>query len=337
MTKRFGNLFEEVASFENLRMSFRLASKGKAQLSDVVQIRYDLETRLFDLRRRLLAGQYRFGPYKAFRILEPKPRDIVAAPFEDRIVHHAICNVLIPIFEKTFIHDSYACRAGKGTHMAVLRLQEHMRRQPHAYVLQCDVRKYFRSVDHEVLKGLIRRKIKDGRLLSLVDPLIDSCPVHPDFGEGKGLPIGNLSSQLFANVYLDPLDHFVSEELAVGRFVRYVDDWVLVHPDKQVLLDAKITIESYIGNRLHLSLHTAKCHVRPCRAGVTFLGYRVWPALRRVKTATMVRIRRQEKALREQYWLGRIDERQYQQGVSSLLGHVRWGDGSGTLSEELMS
>jgi len=156
--KRYGNLFDSVITFENLYRAFRLAAKGKREQPEVISWRYGLETRLLDLRDRLAEGSYEFGPYRSFMVLDPKPRHIVAAPFEDRIVHHALCNVLEPIFERTFIFDSYACRKGKGTHPAVFRLQEFMRGTPGGHVLQCDVRKYFQSVYHPVLKMLIRRK-----------------------------------------------------------------------------------------------------------------------------------------------------------------------------------
>jgi len=222
--KRYRDLFDSVIAFENLYRAFRLAARGKQEQPEVVAWRYGLEGRLLDLQERLLAESYRFGPYCAFMVLDPKPRHIVAAPFEDRIVHHAVCNILEPIFERTFIFDSYACRKGKGTHPAVFRLQEFMRSAPGGHVLQCDVRKYFQSVDHAVLKGLIRRKVKDHRLLRLMDSVIDSSPANPEVGPGRGLPIGNLTSQLYANVYLDPLDHFVKEQLRGHRYVRYVDD-----------------------------------------------------------------------------------------------------------------
>lgn len=335
--KRYGGLFDSVISFENLHSAFRLAARGKREQPEVVRWRYHLETRLLKLRDRLVAGDYEFGPYRSFMVLDPKPRNIVAAPFEDRIVHHAMCNVLVPVFEKSFIFDSYACRDGKGTHPAVFRLQEFMRGTPGGHVLQCDVRKYFQSVDHAVLKRLIRRKVKDCSLLQLVDAVIDSSPVHPDVEPGRGLPIGNLTSQLFANVYLDPLDHFVKELLRGQHYVRYVDDWVVVDQDKSRLHEMKGRIGLFLADVLQLDLHPNKSHVVPCRSGVTFLGYRVWPNRLRVKTATMVRIRRKEKALRKGYWQGTVTAEEYRQTVASLLGHIKWGDRTGAVTKQLLS
>ena len=335
--KRAGNLFGDVVCFENLYQAFRAASRGKRELPEVAHYRYDQEARLLALRDRLQRERYDFGPYRTFHVRDPKPRRIVAAPFEDRIVHHAMCNVLSPAFEPTFIFDSYACRKGKGTHAAVLRLQRFLRRAGSTHVLQCDIRKYFPSTDHAMLKRLIRRKVKDGRLLDLVDRVIDSAPPEPGFGAAKGLPIGNLTSQLFANVYLDPLDHFVKEVLGRRSYVRYVDDFLCLGDTRQELVVAKDVITSFLTDRLQLELHPDKCHVYPARVGVTFLGYRVWPYRIRVKTTTLVRIRRREQAARRAYWEGRITLEEYGRVVSSLLGHVGWGDPSGVVGRQIRS
>lgn len=334
--KRHNNLFEPMLAFENLHHAFRLASRGKRNQPEVIRYRYSLEPNLFALRDRLLEGGYDFGPYWSFMVHDPKPRHIVAAPFEDRVVHHAMCNVMEPIFEKVFIHDSYACRDGKGTHAAVFRLQNFMRKAPEGYVLQCDIRKYFQSADHAILKTLIRRKIKDTKLLALTDRVIDSAPVHPDFGAGKGLPIGNLTSQLFANVYLNPLDHFVKETLRCKRYVRYVDDFAVVDEDKTRLHEVKADIAAYLDDALNLSLHGNKSQVFPIRKGCTFLGYRVWPYRRRVRTTTMVRIRRKERELRRAYWADEIPIETYRQTIDSFLGHMKWGDEGGFLTKQLL-
>ena len=335
--KRHGDLFGRVVDFANLHHAFRLAAKGKRGQPEVIRFRYDLEHNLLDLRRRLLAGDYEFGPYRSFQVLDPKPRRIVAAPFPDRVVHHAMCSVLAPVFVPTFIRDSYACIPGRGTHAAVLRLQHFARRPASVFVLQCDIRKYFQTIDRAVLEGLVRRKIKDRRLLALVDRVIDSAPVDPDFGPGKGLPIGNLTSQLLANVYLDPLDHFVKETPRRRCYVRYVDDFAVLGETRDELAEVRGAIAGFLADRLALGLHPNKSHVFPCRRGITFLGYRVWPHRRRVKTITMVRMRRRERAARRAYWEGRIDLETYWQTATSLLGYTKWGDGSGALKEQLLS
>jgi RNA-directed DNA polymerase len=335
--KRVGDLFDQVIAFENLLASFRAAAKGKRDRPEAIHYRHALEPNIFRLRDRLAAGDYAFGPYRRFRLFDPKPREIVAAPFEDRIAHHALCNVLVPVFEPTFIRDTYACIEGRGTHAAVLRLQGFMRSPGATHALQCDVRKYFQSVDHRVLKGLVRRKVKDARVLDLVDRVIDSAPTSPARGPGKGLPIGNLTSQLFANVYLDPLDHFVKEGLRVKRYVRYVDDFVALGSGREDLLRVRGEIAAFLRERLLLAPHPDKCHVFPARRGITFLGYRVFANRIRVKTATLVRMRRREHEARRAYWDGEIAREDYWQVASSLLGHVRLGDPSGALRAEMTS
>jgi len=335
--KRHGDLFGKVVEFGNLHRAFRLAARGKSSQPEVIRFRYDLERNLIELRSRLLDGDYEFGPYRSFQVLDPKPRRIVAAPFPDRVAHHAMCSVLAPVFEPTFIRDSYACLPGRGTHAAVLRLQHFTRRPGGVFVLQCDVRKYFQTIDRAILGRLVRRKVKDRRMLALTDRVIDSAPVDPDFGPGKGLPIGNLTSQLLANVYLDPLDHFVKEVLRRRCYVRYVDDFAVLGETRGELLEVRDAVAGFLVDRLALGLHPHKSHVFPCRRGITFLGYRIWPHRRRVKTATMVRMRRREKDARRAYWEGRIDLETYWQTAASLLGYTRWGDGSGALKKQLLS
>ncbi len=335
--KRYGNLFKHVIAFENLDRAFQKAIRGKRNQPEVIDFIYNKEKRVFDLQKQLEEGTYTFGPYQTFMIHDPKPRNIVAAPFRDRIVHHAMCNVMDPIFDRTFIFDSYACRAGKGVHKAILRVQNYMRKIPEGYVLQCDIRKYFQSVDWKILKGLIRRKLKDPRLLQLVDAVIESAPIDPEFGPGKGLPIGNLTSQLFANVYLNPMDHFVKEDLRCHYYVRYVDDWVVLDKDKKRLEDVRQSVRDFAHSRLKLRLHTDKCHISPIRKGITFLGYRFNPKWLRVKTSTMVRIRRKEKALRQAYWQGLLDADAYWCRVASMVGHIKWGYQYSVLIKQILS
>ncbi len=224
--KRQGNLWEGIISFENLLLAAHAAARGKRFKPGVARFLFDLESQILRLREELASKSYRPGPYRTFTIYEGKTRQISAAPFRDRVVHHALTGVLDPIFDRSFIVDSYACRRGKGTHAAVNRCQQFARR--HGYVLKADVRKYFPSIDHEILKTLITRKIKDLDVLWLVGLIIDrSNPQGPVLmwfpGDDlftpterrRGLPLGNQTSQFFANVYLDPLDHFVTDRLGL--------------------------------------------------------------------------------------------------------------------------
>jgi hypothetical protein len=308
--KRTGGLFEQIVSFENLHAAFLAARKGKRRTEELAAFELGLEPRLHDLRARLLAGTYRFGPYRSFRIFDPKPRTIVAAPFADRVVHHAICRVVEPVFDRTFIADSFVCRVGKGNLAAVLRLREFARQVPDGWALSCDVRKYFQSVRHDILLRLLGRKLKDPRLLDLLRDLIDSSPADPAFGAGRGIPIGNLTSQLFANVYLSPLDHFAKQALRLRSYVRYVDDIVVVEADRARLVGARTALVEALA-RLGLAFHPHRCSIARVARGVPFLGYVVSPARLRVRGDGVRRFVRRERALRRRWAAAEIDAAAY--------------------------
>lgn len=236
--KRHGNLWKQMISFEALLCASEQARRGKRCRPTVAAFEFNLERELCRLHEELTQKTYRPGAYRSFFIHEPKKRQISAAPYRDRVVHHALVSVLEPIFESTFIADSYACRKGKGTHAAVHRCQ-HFSRQ-YRYVLKADIRKFFPSVDHQILKALLARKIKDPDVMWLVEQIIDGSNSQeviqhcfPDdnlftsLERRRGIPIGNQTSQFFANVYLDPLDHFVKDWLGIKGFVRYVDDFLV--------------------------------------------------------------------------------------------------------------
>jgi RNA-directed DNA polymerase len=228
-----------ITSFDNLYLAFKNAARGKRKRPDVAAFEYNLEENLLDLQDELQSRTYTPGPYYSFRIYDPKPRLISAAPFRDRVVHHALCQVIEPLFERRFIHDSYACRVGKGTHAALDRAQRFAQCYP--YVLKCDLEQFFPSIDHAILRAQLARVIADRTVLWLIDQILASgAEVHKaDYAprcfpgddlfalaRPRGLPIGNLTSQFWANVYLNPLDHFVKRELKCRGYVRYVDDLV---------------------------------------------------------------------------------------------------------------
>ena len=232
--KRHGNLYPQIIAFENILLSAKKAEKGKRFRDNVLEFNYNLEAELTNLQQELAEKTYQPGDYRTFYIKEPKSRMISAAPYRDRVVHHALCNIIVPLIEPTFIADSYANRVGFGTHRALERFTKFARES--RYVLQCDIQKYFPSIDHEILKNLIRRKIKCRDTLWLIDTIIDNSneqlPAIEHFqGDDlltplerrRGLPIGNLTSQFFANIYLNGFDHFVKEELKVRKYLRYVD------------------------------------------------------------------------------------------------------------------
>ena len=307
--KTFKNLFQKIISFENLLLAAHKAAKGKRENANVLNFFFKLEENLFQLGEELTRQSYRPGSYSTFRIYDPKPRMISAAPFRDRVVHHALINIIEPFFKRSFIFDSYANRVGKGTHKAIRRYQAFLRK--YNFVLKCDIKKYFPSIDHEILKQLIRRTIFDQKTLWLLDTIIDgSNPQAPildyfprdelftPFIRRKGLPIGNLTSQFFANVYLNPLDHFVKEELRCQGYLRYVDDFVLFGNLKADLWNFKKSISEYLEN-LRLKLHPQHCYVYPANIGWQFLGQKIFRTHRRLTAANVRKFRSRLKKWRK--------------------------------------
>lgn len=312
MAKTFDHLFPEITSFLNLFEAFRKAAKGKRGQSVVADFEYNLERNLFDLQEQLLAKTYHPGAYRSFYIHDPKHRLVSAAPFRDRVVHHALCNVIESIFERTFIGDSYANRKGKGTHAAINRAQAWAKTYP--YVLQCDLRQFFPSVDHQILRSILARKIIDDDALWLIDQIIDGGAgvldkeYQPVFFPGddlialmrpRGLPIGNLTSQFWANVYLNEHDQFIKRELRCHAYLRYVDDVLIFHHDKKQLWAWKDAMRERL-NALRLSLHERESTVYPVKNGIPFLGFRIYPSHRRLKRRNvMAFIRRLRNAYRQ--------------------------------------
>ncbi len=223
--KRHGHLMEQLCQYGHLYRSFKKAFKGSGHTRESQAFYFALENRLINLSEKLAAGTYYPGPYRYFYIHEPKKRKISVASFEDRVVHHAVVGLLEPIYEACFIYDSYATRKGKGTQAAVRRAQYFLRHKP--WFFKADIKQYFAHIDHQILMTLIQRKVKDGAFLNLVERLISNGGIH-----GKGLPIGNLTSQFFANVYLNHLDYYVKQTLKSTAYVRYMDDFVLFYQDK---------------------------------------------------------------------------------------------------------
>lgn len=251
--KRVGGFFERIVGFDNLLLAQRRAARGKRCRTSVARFEFHLEHELFELQDELMTGSYQPGEFFTFEVRDPKRRAICAAPFRDRVVHHALCHVLEPHFERRAIFDSYACRLGKGTHAAIARARQFARRHP--YFLKCDVRKFFASVDHGVLFGLLERLFKERPLLDLLARIINHAP--PDSAPGKGLPIGNLTSQHFANLYLGELDHFLKDQLHIKGYLRYMDDFLLFAEDKPSLHLWLADLEDLLEERLDLGLKQA--------------------------------------------------------------------------------
>jgi RNA-directed DNA polymerase len=269
--RRAKRLFDDVLEFANLRRAYRGASAGLRRRAEVAAFEHDLEGELWRIRRALAAGEgYPWQDYRRFVIRDPKRREIRAAPFADRVVHHAIFNIVDPVVRRRLIDDTYACIPGRGTHGAVYRYRSFVRaRDGQGYRLQCDVKSYFASVDHRVLLGLLERCIGDARLLALLRSLIEHGAAAP----GRGMPIGNLTSQLFANLYLDPLDHFVKEELRARHYLRYMDDFVLLADDAAEAQRWRRAIDAFLAGRLVLRLNPRRTVLAPLAAAADVLGY----------------------------------------------------------------
>jgi retron-type reverse transcriptase len=334
--KRHGNLWPQITSFENLYQAAQQAQKGKRFRPNVLAFNYQLETELIQLQAELLDQSYTPGAYRTFEIYEPKPRLISAAPYRDRVVHHALCQIIQPIFEQGFIRDSYANRVGYGTHRALKRFTEFARSSQ--YVLQCDIQKYFPSIDHAILKMMIDCQIKCPPTLALIHQIIDhSNPQLPvlEYFPGddlftpwlrrRGLPIGNLTSQFFANCYLNALDHFVKRQLKAEKYLRYVDDFALFSDDRAFLADARVAIEEFLCG-LRLKIHPIKSQLFATAIGANFVGFRVLPQRIRVRNDNLRRGRRRMRQLQADYATGRIPLTQLEHSGASWAAHLAHGD-----------
>jgi len=325
--KTVKNLFQHIVSFENLVSAAHKAAKGKREQPNVMRFFAHLEENLWRMRQELITRTYQPGCYTTFEIYHPKPRLISAAPFHDRVVHHALINVIGPLVERAFVHDSYANQVDKGTHRAIRRYQFFLRR--FKYVLKCDIKKYFPSIDHEILKGLFRRKIGDGRALWLMDLIVDCSntqvfvgdyfprdDVYTPANRRKGLPIGNLTSQFFANWYLTPLDHFIKERLRCKGYLRYVDDFVLFDDGKTQLRQWEHRIEAFLID-YRLKLQPRRVQLYPATERMRFLGQVVGRNRRRLPGENVRRFRR-----RLRRWQNNPPEN-LQQRIASWMGHAR--------------
>jgi len=339
MPKTFNNLFEQIVSLGNLFMAARKAALGKRHKGYVDAFRLDLEHEIWALREELLSGAYQPGPYRVFRISDPKPRLISAAPFRDRVVHHALCNVIEPLWERRFVSESFANRRGLGTSAA----RDHfaMGIQCFPYVLCVDFCKFFPSIDHAMIKRQFRRVIRCRRTLWLLDLIVDaSNPQEPaewyfpgddlwtPFNRRRGIPLGNQTSQFFANVYLDSLDHFVKEQLRCPHYVRYVDDLALFGRTKEELRHWREAIELRAA-MMRLKVHPAKTRIFRCNEGVTFLGLRFWPGRRRLAAENVNRVRRRIKKLMILWSRGEMTREKLVGSWRGWMGHAMQAQSAG--------
>jgi len=338
--KIYKNLYDQIISLENLFLSWDKFRLGKMRKNDVMEFYLDLELNIIKLNEELSSNTYEHGRYVSFYIHDPKQRHINKALVRDRVLHHSIFSILNPIFEATYISHSFSCRDGKGTHVGFKALADMLRwvsgnGRKQCYGLKCDIKKFFDSVDHKILKEIISKKIKDEKVLWLVGIVINSyISKRSNLFERKGIPIGNLTSQLFANVYMNELDQFVKHKLKVKEYVRYTDDFVIVSCDREYLEDIKREIDAFLQTRLKLGLHPNKVFIRKFGQGIDFLGYVTKPHHVLMRTKTKKRMFKKLKSNSKKFNQGLVDITTLEQSLQSYLGVLSHADAFG-LSEKV--
>lgn len=333
--------YAEVYDWSNLLSAWRKASKGKRRGNNVAQFEFDLARHLLELQNELRNKTYCPGEYHHFVLHEAKRRLISAAPFRDRIVHHALCNVIEPIFEESFIADSYANRQGRGTHKAIARLQQFCQR--YEYVLRLDIIQHFPSMDHQILLQILQKHITDPDVLWLISVILASGADIPGqsasthfFPEDdllsltrpRGLPIGNLTSQFWSNCYLHPLDQFIKRELSVKGYLRYVDDFALFSNSKAQLWEWKQTIRDKLST-LRLRFHEGAAQVQPTTQGVPWLGMIVFPDHRRLKRRKVVHASRRLRRHYQEWQTGQVSFAELDASVQGWIAHAQHADSWG--------
>ncbi len=336
--KTYSQLYPQICAFENIFKAYRDARKGKRKFASVADFEFSQEEELVRLHDELQTQTWQPGPYHSFYIHDPKKRLISAAPFRDRVAHHALCNVIEPIWETRFIYDTYANRVGKGTHAALDRCTQYARR--FKYVLQCDLKQYFPSIDHALLRAELARWIQDDQGMDMCDRILASGVgvLKEEYAmewfagddlfaaaRPRGLPIGNLTSQFWANVYLNRFDHFVKRELKCAGYVRYVDDFLLFGDDKKEMRRWRAQVIAWLA-QLRLKLHETSAQVSPVTQGIPFLGFRVYPTHRRLKRRNALHFRARFKEKIAQVARGEMEVARLNDSVRSWINHARYGD-----------
>ena len=312
--------YKKLTQPENVFSSFYGFLAGKKKKKDVIEFSVKLEDNLFALSQSLQSMAYQPGSYESFYVRDPKVRLIHKASVPDRIVHHLVSQELEKIFEPAFIRHSYSCRKQKGTHRGVhalrnMALELRGNDQKTVWALKCDIKKFFASVNHIVLSEILSRQIKDKDCLLLVSKIINGFP--------SGIPIGNLTSQIFSNIYLNELDTFVSQKLKIKDYVRYADDFVILSRNRSYLESLLPKIAYFLKSKLNLDLHPGKIIFRKFRSGIDFLGYIVFPTQILPRTKTKRRLIRKIREKIEKYKEGKITKEKLNQTIQSYLGYLK--------------
>lgn len=342
----YKNLYNKLCSYENLLDSFNKAKKNKSKMSYVIKFEENLELNLLNLQKELKNEAYCPSSLKKFIVRDPKTRIIHSSIFIDRIVHHAIINVIEPIYRNIFIYDSFASQKDKGTHEGIKRFQKFMKKVSHngrlvknpysknsieGYVLKCDIRKYFDSMNHEILIKILEKKIQDKKIIDLIRKVLDN------FNSGVygiGLPLGNYTSQFLANVYLNELDYFIKHKLKSKYYIRYVDDFVILHRNKIRLEYLKRRIEEFLVS-LELKLHPDKCKILPLRNGINFLGYRIFYRYILLRQRNIKHFKKKLEQNLELYKQGLIDKENLSCRIEGWMGYAKFAN-TYRLREQIM-
>ncbi len=332
----YSNIYKEICSFRNLDLAYKKARKGKRNKKSVQDFEFDLERNLLQLKHELETGTYKPRPLKQFVIRDPKTRLISASDFRDRVVYHALCNIIQPIFEKTFIYDSHANQIKKGSSKAVERFDVFKKKVTDngrlvnkpldnnmvvGYVLKADIKHFFDTVDHQVLMACIKRKIKDEKIIDLIQKILNNHRTET----GKGMPIGNLTSQFFANLYLNELDYFVKHKMKVKFYIRYVDDFVLFDKSKEKLEKIKIQINEFLSI-ISLELHPEKSQIYPLHKGVKFLGFRIFYHYKILNKRNIRKMEYRLEQFEQKYMEGKMSAEEIQRSLVSWLGYAEQAD-----------
>ena len=336
--KTYKNLYKKICSIDNLMFAYKKARKGKGKSACVIEFEKNIDEEIKELNEELTSFTYKPKPLHRFVIRDPKTRVIHASAFRDRVVHHALLNVIVPIFEKRFIFDSYASRVGKGTHASLQRFDFFKRRVScngrlikrgkengnfvEGYILKADVKHYFQTINHKILIGILRRKIQDEKTIWLVQGILEN---GDDSCNGLGMPLGNYTSQFFANVYLNELDYFVKHFLKARFYIRYVDDFVIFHKCKKLLEYYRDMIERYISC-LKLELHEAKTKILPLCNGVDFVGYKVFYYYKKIRRRNIRIFRKNLNEKLKRYRSGEITKIMLIENLQGWFGYARWAD-----------
>lgn len=333
-----GLLYDNITDWDNLWLAFRKAARGKRRKQSAAAFEYQVADQLLELQTQLLTHCYQPGAYHHFVIHEPKRRKISAAPFRDRVVHHALCNVIEPIFERQFIANSFANRAGKGTHLAIDTVQHYARQ--YEFVLRMDIVQHFPSLDHAILRAELAATIEDIDVLALIDLILNSGvgiltnEYTPVLFEGddlfalsrpRGLPIGNLSSQFWSNVYMNPLDWFIKRELGCNAYVRYVDDFALFSNSQAQLQQWRSAIILKLA-KMRLVCHENEAWVIPTPSGIPWLGFVVYPSYRKLKKRNVLAFTKRLKHNLHDYGAGNISFAELDASVQGWIAHVVYAD-----------